>query len=204
MMKQALELLKQWVTTSREIKQSIHCDPKDIESLSTANTLATAEMKSIANDYGADRVGISMFHNGTYSLHNTHTLRLSVITEGLSGRVGPIMPTTQGRMVAEYGDLGGRIINNHETIKVLDVESMHHDLVGFADFLKIHFVKSFYFLPLFVINGAGKKVVDASLFLHYCGDGIELSSEELDVIQARAQAVYNELSKANGNEHETS
>lgn len=165
--------------------------------MAAAESAASKEMKAIAIDYGADRVGISLFHNGTHSLQNVHFLKVSVMVEGLSGRVGGILSVSQNRLVAEYGDLGDRIIVNKEKIAIPDIDGMSDDLKSFSDFLKIHFVKSLYLLPLFVEKD-GKRVVDGCLYVHHCTEAIALEDTQLTKIQARAQAVYNELSKSNG------
>lgn len=197
LLKQYLNLLKDFVGSIRGIKSSIHKTPKNIEAMASAEASASKEMKAIAIDYGADRVGISLFHNGTHSLQNVHFLKTSVMVEGLSGRVGGVLSVSQNRLVAEYGDLGDRIIVNKEHIAVPDIDTMNEDLKGFSDFLRIHFVKSLYLLPLFVEKD-GKRVVDGCLYVHHCTEARVLDDTQLAEIQARAQAVYNELSKSNG------
>ena len=197
LLKQYLNLFKGFVESIRGIKSSIHKTPKNIEAMASAESKASKEMKAIAMDYGADRVGISLFHNGTHSLQNVHFLKTSAMVEGLSGRVGGVLSVSQNRLVAEYGDLGDRIIVNKEHIAIPDIEAMPNDLRSFSDFLKIHFVKSLYLLPLFVEKD-GKRVVDGCLYMHHCTEARDLNEAQLAEIQSRAQAVYNELSKSNG------
>lgn len=199
LIKQALGLLRENISAFRKLKGAVHCEPKNIEAMARAEAEASKEMNAIAMEYGVDRVGISLFHNGIYSINNVHFLRVSVIAEGLSGRVGPILPVSQQRLAAEYGDLGDRIIVQKERICVPDIEAIRESLPAFADFLQIHFVKSLYLVPLFA-DQDGKRVVDGCLFVHYCVESKTMTADELDGIQERAQAVYNELSKANKGE----
>lgn len=171
-----------------------------IEEMADAERKANAIMNEIVNEFGADRAGMSLFHNGTKSLANIHFLKVSMIAEGLSGRVGSIMSQSQNRNLAEYGDIGHRIIKDRETICYPDSEVLEETHSGTYVLLKLHLVKSIHIMPIFnykTLNKEGKPTVDGCVFVEHCVDNVALDQQSISAIQAKAQSVYNELSFVN-------
>lgn len=192
--RQALNLLKEHVSTFKSLRSIVVHEPKSIEKIAVAEQKAAIEMTSIAKDFGVDRACIALFHNGTKSLANVHFLKMSIMIEGLSGRVGPIMQSIQNRNIAEYGDIGYKIIKEREIVSIADIETIKDSIPGAYIILHLNLVKSLHIAPI-VNNETGH--VDGCVFVEHCVDPVALSDEEMRKIQARAQAVYNELSKAN-------
>lgn len=192
--RQALNLLKEHVSTFKSLRSIVSHEPKNIEKMVEAERKASLEMSAIAKEFGVDRACIALFHNGTKSLSNTHLLRLSIMIEGLSGRVGPIMSNIQNRNLAEYGDLGYKVVNRREIVSIPNIESIKDSIPSAYIILHFNLVKSLHVAPI-VNNETGH--VDGCVFVEHCVDPVALSDDEMRKIQARAQAVYNELSKAN-------
>lgn len=171
-----------------------------IEDMADAESRANNAMKEIAMDFGVDRAGLCLFHNGTKSLANIHFLKVSMIAEGLSGRVGSAMGQLQNRNLAEYGDMGHRIIKNHETISIVDIEKIKNTHSGMHLLLHLHLVNSIFIMPIYnykTLNREGLPTVDGCVFVEHCGDCRSIDAETLASIQARGQSVYNDLYLAN-------
>lgn len=171
-----------------------------IEEMADAESKVSVVMREIVNEFGVDRAGMSLFHNGTKSLANIHFLKVSMLAEGLSGRVGSIMSQSQNRNLAEYGDLGHRIIKGRETICYPDADVLEDTHNATYILLKLHLVKSIHIMPVFnhkKLNKEGKPTVDGCVFVEHCVDNVALDDESIQAIQAKAQTVYNELSLVN-------
>jgi hypothetical protein len=171
-----------------------------IEDMADAESRANSAMKEIAMDFSVDRAGLFLFHNGTKSLANIHFLKISMIAEGLSGRVGSVISQMQNRNLAELSDIGHRIIKNHETISIADIGKIKETHAGMYLLLHIQLVSSIYMMPIFnhkILNREGRPTVDGCIFVEHCGDCIDVDSATLDAIQARGQSVYNDLYLAN-------
>lgn len=171
------------------IIKSISPIRSSIEEMAASERQASDAMNQIAEDFGVDRAGLALFHNGTKSMANIHMLKVSVIAEGLSGRVGSIMNDAQSRTIGEYGRILYDLINSQNPIKIKSVTSIKDTEKGAHAILHNHLVKSAYVMPIF----ANKKSIDGCVFVEYCVDEVELDDAMLAQIQARAQAVYNEL-----------
>ena len=168
--------------------------PISIEKMSAAERCASKEMTAIAKDFGVCRAYISLFHNGTKSAANVHYLKMSIMVEGLSGAVGPIISEMQNRSIAEFGDWGDRIINGKETIIIPDICDIKDSMPGAHTLLKLHLVKSVHILPLYVPNTTK---VDGCVFIEHCIENTELDALDIDAIQTRAQTVYNGMYQVN-------
>ena len=182
-----------WI--SPELKAAFRLiKPISIEKMSAAERQASKEMNAIAQDFGVGRAYISLFHNGTKSAANVHYLKMSIMVEGLSGRVGPIISEMQNRSIAEFGDWGDRIINGKETIVIPDIEDIKDTMPGAYNILKLHLVKSVHILPLYVPNTTK---VDGCVFIEHCIENTELNIIDINAIKERAQSVYNGLYQVN-------
>ncbi len=168
--------------------------PISIEKMSAAERKASHEMNSIAQDFGVGRAYISLFHNGTKSAANVHYLKMSIIIEGLSGKVGPIISEMQNRLIAEFGDWGDRIINGKEAIIIPDIDDIKDTMAGTHRLLELHLVKSVHILPLYVPN---TNKVDGCVFIEHCIEKTELDGPTINEIQNRAQNVYNGMYRVN-------
>jgi hypothetical protein len=182
-----------WI--SPELKAAFRLiKPISIERMAAAEEIAGDEMTSIAKDFGVGRAYIALFHNGTKSAANVHFLKMSIMVEGLSGKVGPILSSTQNRNLAEYGDFGYRLIRDKEYISIENIESIKETMPGVYTILHLNLVKSIHAMP---IIDPKTSAVDGCVFVEHCVSELTLDRATMLQIQSRAQTVYNGLYRVN-------
>jgi hypothetical protein len=181
------------ISQMREAVNSIKPKPKSLKSLALAEEAADNELASLANDYGADRACIMLFHNGKTSLGNIHLLSASIKAEGGSGRFPRISGVIQSFPLSTYGQWTKSIITGHG-IEALDAPAMASSEAPDAYLLlEQNSVKSLYAYP--VVTPSGE--IDGCVFLEYCMSRRELGDTEKAAIRARGQSIYTKLHEAN-------
>lgn len=171
---------------------SIKPKPRNFKALAMAEEAANTELSALAKDYGADRAGITLFHNGKTSIGDVHLLSASIKAEGGSGKFPKIAGRVQNVPLLTYGNWTRAITTGHEIEAPDALADAYQNAPDAYLMLEQNSVKSLYVYPVVTPTGD----IDGCFFLEYCQEQRDLGETEKAAIRARGQSIYSKLHRA--------
>lgn len=184
------KMVKLSLENTRSIREMIMPRTKSVKDLYLAESKADDSLTTLANDFGADRAILALFHNGKTSIGNDHFLSLSVMAEGSSGKFPRIVTRIQSIPLKTYGKWVDRLVVG-KSISAPDIAIAATEVPCAYPVFEQHSIKSMYVYPVVVSSGD----VVGCVSLEYCQERRELGDIEQRQIRARGQAIYAELHK---------